>query len=143
MEKIVTILPIIFLLTSCGGQLQTAKKSLVVAHGVYTEIDSNFAVLYEQARESARWTSESWEERDRVLEQWEKARKTLVSTGYALKTAAMSLAIAEDGFKTDWQVQVKKVVEVFESLKECLENVDVKIPKSFDKVLKILKVISE
>lgn len=143
MEKIVFLLPLV-LLTSCsGGQLQTAKRSLVAAHSVYIEIDSSFSSMYEQARENARLTSESWEERDAKLEQWEKAKKSLISTGYALKTAAMSIDIAEEGLGSDWRIQIKKVTEAFDSLCKCLEAVDIRIPKKIDKVLKILKVVRE
>jgi len=88
-------------------------------------IDAQFADLYEQARIDARENSSSWEERDSTIAKWEKAREALVAAGFALKSAALAIAIAEDGYLTDWIRRTARAVEALKAAEQSLAALDV------------------
>lgn len=115
-------------LAGCVSTMDAAEAGLVGAHRALMEADAQFAPLYEQAREHAREESGSWEERDAKIEKWETARKSFVTVGNALKTAALSLAIARDGFDANWEAQFCKLVKSLDELRENLTDIGVKIP---------------
>lgn len=127
-----------FTFFGCGSTaLTTAKKTVIVIGQAWIEVDSDFSVAYEQARIEARETSSTWEERDAKLEKWEAARKAVVTTGLAVKTAALAISIAEDGHVSDWPVQLKKMTEAIKSLYQALQVIGIKIPDAISKFTQV------
>lgn len=132
---------IIFMLTfltiGCGdAALQAAKKTVITVGQAWMEVDSDFSVAYEKARIEARETSSTWEERDAKLEKWEAARKAVVASGLAVKTAALAVSVAEDGYLSDWSAQVKKVIEAARAMYQALQIIGVKVPESIATLVK-------
>jgi len=127
------------LLAGCGSQLNAARSTVALAGAAWMELDSRFAVNYEQARIEARESSESWEERDAKIERWESARKALIAAGHALKAAALSIAIAEDGHYSGWQKSVSRAFEALDAACSALETVGVDIPVAARKALELGK----
>lgn len=128
-----------FLTVGCvNSELKAAKTTVIVIGQAWMELDSTFAPAYEQARIHARDTSSTWQERDQKLEKWEAARKALVSSGLAVKTAALAVSIAEDGYTSDWQGQLKKTTEAIKSMCQALQVIGMKVP---DAILKFTEII--
>jgi len=124
-----TLAPIaLVLLSGCITTMDAAETALVGAHRTLMQIDAEFAPAYEQARERAREESATWEERDAKIEKWEKARESIVAAGNALKTTALAISIARDGFDSNWQTQACKLMEALEDLRRNLAAVGADIP---------------
>ncbi len=123
-----------FMLLGCGSSaLTAARKTIVIAGQAWMEVDSDFSVAYERARIEARETSSTWEERDAKLEKWEEARKAVVASGLAIKSAALAVSIADDGYTSDWSVQLKKMTEAIKSLYQALQVIGIEIPDAISK----------
>ena len=124
-----TFLPLILFVAGCGASaLGTAKTTVVAAGQVWMQADAQFAPLYEQARIDARENSDSWEERDGSIAKWEKGRDALVAAGFALKSAALAIAIAEDGHSTDWIRRTACAVEALRAAEQSLAALDIDFP---------------
>ena len=130
---------LVFALTGCGSHLKTARSSIALAGHAWMQLDKQFAPAYEQARIEAREASESWEERDAKIAKWEKAREALTATGHALKAAALSVSIAEDGNYSGWQKSVARAFEALDAAYSALEAVGVEIPAAARKALELGK----
>lgn len=126
------ILPLIglsFLFLGCGESILTTTRSTISIVGqTWITADEQFSVAYEQARINARNTSSTWDERDAKLVKWESARTALLAAGQAIKTAALAISIAEEGFKSDWTVQVPKALAAIDEAFKLLETVGIKVP---------------
>lgn len=133
----------LLLLTGCtSSAIDSAQTTLVTAHYALLEIDSEFAPLYEKARENARASSSTWEERDKKIEPWEKARKAITATGMSLKAAALSLEIAREGFYSGWEHRMGCLLNSLNQLRETLLELNVKIPISVSRVIEIGKLVA-
>lgn len=142
MEKATYFMSVLFMLTflliGCGNTaLNTAKKTVIVVGQAWMEVDSDFSVAYEKARVEARETSSTWEERDAKLEKWEEARKAVVASGLAVKSAALAVSIADDGYTSDWSVQLKKMIEAIKSLYQALQVIGIEIPDAISKFTQV------
>jgi len=126
MKQFTFILPL--LLIGCVSTMDAAETALVSAHRTLMKIDAEFAPLYEQARERARVESDTWEERDAKIEEWERARESMLAAGNALKTTALAISIARDGFDSNWQAQACKLMTSLEDLRRSLAAVGVDVP---------------
>jgi len=134
---IATIFFLTFLTTGCGNAaLRTAHSTVVVLGQTWTEADATFAPMYELARIAARDTSNSWTDRDKKLEKWEKARAALTAAGLAIKTAALAISIAEDGFTSDWTIQIGRAIDAVTATCEALKVVGIVPPEAFIEALK-------
>lgn len=134
------VLPIAvcFLLFGCGGSiLDAAQTTVIAAHKGVMEFDSNFAPIYEKARIEAREKSATREELEKRIEPWEKVRKNLVTTLCVIKTAALSIDLAQNGHTTDWTKRTACVIEALKSLKETIESVGLELPKQISKALEL------
>jgi len=132
-----TFVPLLFLFAGCGSAALDAAKTTVVAAGqVWMEADSKFAPAYEQARIEARESSDSWEERDAKIEKWEDGRTALITAGFALKSAALAIAIAEDGHATDWIRRTACAVEALRAAEQALAALKVDLA-GLSKVLEL------
>ena len=132
-----TFVPLILFFAACGGStLSTAKSTVVAAGQVWMEADAQFAPAYEQARIEARDSSSSWEERDAKIEKWEEGRKALVAASFALKSAALAVAIAEDGHSTDWIRRTACAVESLKAAEQSLAALDLDLT-GLSKVLEL------
>jgi hypothetical protein len=130
------LIPLLFLFGCGGSALGTAKSTIVAAGQVWMEADARFAPLYERARVEARTNSDTWEQRDAAIEKWEVGRKALVSAGFALKSAALSIAIAEDGIATDWKRRTACAVEALKAAGDALAALEVDLA-GLSKVLQL------
>lgn len=127
-----TIFLLTFFITGCGNAaLRTAHSTVVVLGQTWIKADEAFAPIYEQARISARDSTSTWAERDKKLEPWEKARTALVAAGLTIKTAALAISIAEDGFTSDWTVQIVKAIDAITATCEALKVVGITLPEAF------------
>jgi len=141
MKRLVPIFLVV--LAGCVSTMDAAETALVSAHQTLMKIDADFAPLYEQARERARVESDTWEERDAKIEEWERARESMLAAGNALKTTALALSIARDGFDSNWQTQACKLMVSLEELRRNFAAVGVDIPPEIVSVILAMRAAVE
>ena len=141
MKRIALIFPL--LLAGCVSTMDAAETALVTAHQTLMQVDAEFAFLYEQARERAREESNTWEERDEKIEKWERARKSMVAAGNALKTTALAISIARDGYDSNWQAQACKLMVALEDLRRSFASVGVKVPAGIVSAMIAMRAATE
>ncbi len=126
--KLTVLLAVVFFLGCGNSMIKVASSTVIVAGQAWMEADAEFAPAYEQARIEARESSSSWQERDEQLASWEKARDALAAAGLAIKTAALSISIMEDGFQTDWSKQTLKAIKAATSAFQMLKKLGIETP---------------
>jgi hypothetical protein len=99
------------------------------------QLDASFAPIYEKARTKARDASQTWEERDAKLVEWETARTALMASGLALKSAALTLQIADNGQSMNWKTQVAGALDALEATFDTLDTVGIRIPAGARKAI--------
>jgi hypothetical protein len=138
-----TLLLFLFL-NGCGqSSLQNAKSTVIAVGMAWMEVDDQFADAYEKARVNARETSSTWEERDEKIASWEEARKMVAATGFAIKSAALAISIAEERELGGWQNMTEKALEAVASAFDALEKLDLKIPAKARKALETGRMLLE
>lgn len=137
-------LPFILLFVAgCGASaLDAAQTTVVAAHRALLEFDSEFAPLYQAARANARKESKSWEERDEKIAPWEDVRKAVTTAGLSLRTAALAIEIARDGFESDWEKRMGCVVRALLSLESTLGEIGIKVPPSISKTIRAGEIVA-
>lgn len=136
------ILPITFcfVLSGCGASvLDAAQNTVVTAHQGVMKFDACFAPVYEAARIKAREESETREELEKRIAPWETVRKSLVTALIAIKTAALSINIAQDGHSSDWIKRTACVMEALTELEKAIKAVGVTLPPQISEALKLGK----
>jgi len=136
MKKIQLIhipLSFILILTTIGcasSVLQSAHTTVVTLGQIWAEADAVFAVSYEQARIEARESSSTLEERNQKLIAWENARSALISSGLLIKTAALSISIAEDGYQSDWSIQLSRAIDAINAMYKAIKIIGIELSES-------------
>lgn len=119
------------MLAGCGASALDRARSTVITLGrVLTEVDAQFAPAYEQARVRARAESNTLEERDRRLAEWESARSALSAAFRLVQIAALSLELAEDELAGDWPSVLAKSIDAIRKLCDALKAVGLDVPRA-------------
>lgn len=129
-----------FFIFGCGASvLDAAQKTVVTAHRGVMEFDARFAPVYEAARIKAREESATREELEKRIAPWEAVRKNLVTTLLIIKTAALSISIAQDGYSSDWIKRTACVMEALTALEETIKSAGLTLPFQISEALKLGK----
>lgn len=130
MHKLAFSVLLFAFLNGCGSSaIRMARSTVYVVGEAYIDADGVFSEAYKKARENARSSSSTWEERDAKIKLWDDARSALIAAGFALKTAALSISIADDGFKTDWKTQTIKALVAIDSAFKALDAVGIHVSR--------------